>query len=135
MKSLNITGTSEIVANWNVYMSDIKEKESNDAVSKEASITDKLTATFNVGLEKPGGYVVYDITVKNDGDMDAVLNLITNSEEDESIKFTVENIEEGDFLFARNEKTFQVRVEWDKNSESTPEGEVSFSLGLEYVQS
>ncbi len=136
MARIEISGTSEITSNWNVYISSITVSEENGGVSHEASVSDKLTASFRVGLNEPGGYVLYDITVNNDGNLDAVLQKITIAEdEDDAIKFTLLGIEEGDPLLMQNTKTFQIKVEWDGTKDFTPNEEKNLELKLDYNQS
>ena len=74
--------------------------------------------TLNTELTKPGASAVYQVTVENQGTLDAVVSSIggvteTNEKQPQSIKVAVSEIEVGDELLVDGTKTFQVTVQWD----------------------
>jgi hypothetical protein len=74
--SLKISGTGTISANWDILFTRIEEASKKGATSNESVITDKLTATFDVNIEAPGNFIEYNVTLKNNGNIDAVIESI-----------------------------------------------------------
>ena len=75
---LRISGTSNITSNWSVKITDIQSKVVNGTPTNasEPTRTD-TTATFRTTLTSPGDRMQYDVTVSNEGDIDAKLDKIT----------------------------------------------------------
>ena len=86
---LKITGTSNIESNFLVRITGIESNVQSGSASNaiEPSYTD-TTATFKTNLVSPGDSMKYDITVANEGNIDAVLNSIkVNNSNNEAITF------------------------------------------------
>ena len=75
---LKISGTSNITSNWSVKITDIQSKvvSGNPTNALEPTHGD-TTATFRTTLISPGDTMQYDVTVLNEGDIDAKLDKIT----------------------------------------------------------
>ena len=131
---LNITGTSQIIGNFDVFISNVAEAKVEGAKTKSTSVDDPLAASFEVSLEKPGSYAIYNVTVKNNGNLDAELTQIDGLQQESDFTFTVENLSEQDLLLAGAEKIFQVRIGWDPDSTTIPKGQVKLQLKLSYTQ-
>lgn len=73
---LQISGTSEVTSLWDVEITNIEKSLVNGNVTEfiEPSYT-KDSATFSVGLEKPGDYIYYKIEVTNKGSIAAIATL------------------------------------------------------------
>ena len=100
---LRISGTSNITSNWSVKITDIQSKVVNGTPTNasEPTHTD-TTATFSTTLTSPGDTMQYDVTVSNEGDIDAKLDKITIPEStNPAIGFEVSGIEEGSLLEAK----------------------------------
>ena len=88
---LNITGTSGISSNWKILITNIETKNIVGGASnaKEPTGIGSLTATFNTNLVSPGDSIEYDITVTNQGSLDARLDKITKTDSNNpAITFT-----------------------------------------------
>ena len=134
--TLNITGRTKVMMNWSVFISDIHEIDKSHAITQHATVDSMLSASFAVDFEIPGAYAVYEVTVKNQGEMDAVLKAIKGLENqnNQGINFSVENLTIDEPLLAHTEKKFQVRVEWDKDATKVPDGPQDITIDLEYTQ-
>ena len=134
---LNINGTSNITSEWNVLITNIQSQiiNGNPEDEEEPSHTD-TTATFKTKLYSPGDKMRYTVTVENRGSIDAVLKTMENTNSsNEAIIFTINGIEQGDTLKAKESKTFTVDVEYNSNVESQPENLTSnLEVTLNYVQ-
>ena len=134
---LNIKGTSNITSEWNVLITNIQSQiiNGNPEDEEEPSHTD-TTATFKTKLYSPGDKMRYTVTVENRGSIDAVLKTMENTNSsNEAIIFTINGIEQGDTLKAKESKTFTVDVEYNSNVESQPENLTSnLEVTLNYVQ-
>lgn len=74
--SIKINGVGTISTNWDILFTSIEENGSKQATTNHKEITDKLSAVFDVTLEVPGSYVEYMVVLKNNGNMDAVIESI-----------------------------------------------------------
>lgn len=138
--NLRITGTSNITSNFNVYIKSITENVLHNAKTVKASVgTNKLTATFEVGLEAPGSYVEYRVVVANDSTFPIMLKKIdgiyaANQKQPTSITFSTDDIVTGEVIEAGEEKTFIVRVDFDIDATSLPSQNKQLTLTLDYEQ-
>lgn len=128
---LTINGTANISADWNVRITNISEKTAVGATTKtlEPVSTNSTTATFEVDLAYPGAYAEYDVTIANNGSIDAVLESIssleaTNAAAPTEIVYSISGISVNDKLAAKNGQTVDthvatVRVEWVAKADNT----------------
>lgn len=167
--TLTINGTARASSSWDVRITNIKATEAYTSAN-ETTITDaaslaayegdnisftQSTATFDATLAQPGDYVIYSITVRNQGTIGATLNELTETiqratenagvegaEAKEPIKFQLQGIAANDALAAETgEVTFTVKAYYDATvvGEKAPEAgsellSRTYSLVLEYVQ-
>ena len=135
---LNINGTSNITSEWNVLITNIQSQVLNGTPEDEAGSPShtETTASFSTKLYSPGDKMRYTVTVENRGSIDAVLKTIENTNSsNEAIIFTINGIEPGDTLKAKESKTFTVDVEYNSEVESQPENLTSnLEVTLNYVQ-
>lgn len=137
--SIKINGTGTISTNWDILLTNIAEKDSKGAINNDSRITDKLTAIFDADLESPGSYIRYNVTVRNNGNTDAVITKVNgiveaNSEDPTGIQFKVSGIRIGDDLLAGSEITFVVRAEIPTGETKLPETSKTLELNLEVRQ-
>ncbi len=137
--SIKINGTGTISTNWDILFTNIAEKDSKGAINNDSRITDKLTAIFDVDLESPGSYISYNVTVRNNGNTDAVITKVkgiveANSKDPTGIQFKVSGIRIGDDLLAGSEITFVVRAEIPTGETKLPETSKTLELNLEVRQ-
>ncbi len=137
---LNIRGTSQISANFNVYISSITEKKVYRATTNSTSVgADKLTANFDVGLELPGSYAEYTVIVKNDSNFNVELKEIqgideANQKVPTEIQYSISGITKGEILEKGGTKEFTVRVDFDSDATSLPSMGKTLEIELNYEQ-
>ena len=135
---LKISGTSNISSNFLVRITDIQSTVLNGQASdaQTPSHTD-TTATFKTNLVSPGDAMRYDITVANEGSIDAVLNSIdVNTGENDAITFETSGIKEGDALLKSTTDVLTVIVRYNSSVTSQPEStESTITVTLNYGQS
>ena len=135
---LKITGTSNIASNFLVRITGIQSNVQSGSASNaiEPSYTD-TTATFKTNLVSPGDSMKYDITVANEGNIDAVLNSIkVSNSNNEAIIFETSGIEEGDALLKGATDVLTVIVRYDPSVTSQPENTTAtITVTLDYGQS
>ncbi len=121
-EELNIFGTANIDASWQIEFTNIVVTDSHQATSVEATYA-STTAIFEVDLHAPGGYVDYLITISNNGTIDAKIDKIwvDRTLDVLDIQFEGEGIEEGDLLNAGETNQVIVRVAWDPIATSVPQ--------------
>jgi len=109
---LKIKGTSTISSNWDIKITSItSETLSGSATNaKDPEGVGTLTASFETNLVSPGDSMEYDITIENQGNMDAKLDKITLSDPNhEYITFTAEI--DGDSLNVGENTTFTEKAQ------------------------
>ena len=134
---LKISGTSNIASNFLVKITDIQSTvqsgSASDAVTP--SYTD-TTATFKTNLVSPGDAMKYDITVSNEGSIDAVLESIeVNTGNNPAITFQKGGIQKGDKLQSNQTDVLTVIVSYNSGITSQPENtESTITVTLNYKQ-
>ena len=134
---LKITGTSNITSNWSVKIIDIQSSVLSGQASDASTPTHTdLTATFQTKLVSPGDAMKYDITVENQGNIDAYLNNIQiNTSDNEAIIFETSGIKEGDALLKGSTDVLTVIVRYNSNITSQPGNlNSSITVTLDYAQ-
>ena len=135
-RQLKISGTSNITSNWSVKITDIQSKVVNGtpANASEPTHTD-TTATFRTTLTSPGDTMQYDVTVSNEGDIDAKLDKITVPEStNPAIGFEVTGIEEGTLLEAKQTAILTVTVKYNDVTEQPTDLTADLEVTLDYSQ-
>ena len=133
---LKISGTSNITSNWSVKITDIQSKivSGTPANASEPTHTD-TTATFSTTLTSPGDTMQYDVTVLNEGDIDAKLDKITIPEStNPAIGFEVSGIEEGSLLRSKETAILTVIVKYNNVTEQPSNLTADLEVTLDYSQ-
>ena len=133
---LKISGTSNITSNWSVKITNIESKVVSGAPTdaQSPSHTD-TTATFKTRLTSPGDTMQYDVTVSNEGDIDAKLDKITVPESNNpAIGFEVSGIKEGSLLKARQTAILIVIVKYNNVTEQPEDLTADLKVTLDYSQ-
>ena len=75
-QTLNISGTANMQGNWSVKITNMKLLEANKTgrATEVSSSYTNTTASFEADLYMPGDSIEYEVTVTNNGNIDAVLN-------------------------------------------------------------
>jgi len=136
---LEIGDTTVTNSDWNVYIKSAVAGTPVGDATGSAQVVDRQTAKLTANLSSPGDSVTYTITVANDGNIDAVLDLITlsASNSDSVIKYSYSGIEEDEELLAQTETSFTVTIEYDSTKTGTATAEQkqnTLTLDLDYVQ-
>ena len=136
--NLNIGTTSNITSTWNILITNISSTETGTATDTTVNKTpNSLTADISAELEKPGDKVTYQITVANNGNLDAKLESLTmtNSSND-AILITKKGIEQGSVLEANDTAILTVVMEYNPEVTSQPSSTTaSTTITFNYVQS
>ena len=133
---LRISGTSNITSNWSVKITDIQSKVVNGTPANASAPTHTdTTATFRTTLTSPGDTMQYDVTVLNEGDIDAKLDKITIPEStNPAIGFEVSGIEEGSLLEAKQTAILTVIVKYNDVTEQPSDLTADLKVTLDYSQ-
>ena len=119
---LDITGTAEIVGEWNVRIANIQAISiSDDCDAGQPEYTD-TTALFNAKLQKPGDSITYEITIENAGTIDAALDYASFNTDKENgspaIEFCISD--PPDELKAGNTATFTIVANYKEEVTELP---------------
>lgn len=124
---------------WDVYISGIKLKNSTGRAQEvnPASVSNKVNANFEVDLYMPGDSVEYEVTVKNDGNIDATLRTVTTNatNTNEDIRFT-HTIKQGEVLKKESETKFTFKIMFDERATTLPTNSdpIEVTMKLDYLQ-
>ncbi|MCI9585614.1 MAG: hypothetical protein HFH45_03155 [Bacilli bacterium] len=146
---LNINGTSKITSEWNIHFDSTKTSETIGVITgikgpvkgpvpsgtvtyADSNLTANLTATLN----QPGDKVVYNLTVLNEGTLNAKLdNLNVTASDNPAIKFEVTGLKVGDKLNAGDSAIITVTIEYDSSITSQPESTTATTkVTINFVQ-
>ena len=135
---LTLNGIAEIIGKWDVKITGVEISERTlGCESEEPEYTD-TTATFHAKLTKPGDLIIYEIIIKNEGTMDAILKdveftILNDSDNSSAIKYV--NDEPDEILLAGEETTLMVAIMYDTRITQEPSNKNSTITGeIEYVQ-
>ena len=134
---LNIQGTSNITSSWDIKITNVTSKNIKGTASNNGDPTwENLSATFKTNLQAPGDSIEYDITVTNNGNLNAKLDKYKLTDtNNEAIKFTQTGLTNGEVLTAGSTKTFTVKVEYlSIVSEQPSKVTSSLTITLDYSQ-
>ncbi len=136
-ESLNINGSASTgSSNFNIIFSKVNGITEKGSSGSTADISvDKKTLTVTVPrLEYPTSYAEFDVTIKNEGEINAVLKGIeTQGLDNPDIKVTYGGITQDEVLGAGQEKNMKIKVTWDENSTATS-ANASFTITITYEQ-
>ena len=135
--NLNINGTANIASTWKVEFTNIEEVSKSSGVTvKTAPTASGTMATFDVAFTSPGDSIEYDITIKNNGTLDAVIDSIkTTNTGSDAIKFEVSGVTEGDTLAKQATTKVKVKISYDSSVTTQPTSlSRTLTLNIIYVQ-
>lgn len=140
-QTLNISGTANMKGTWDIKITDISEaSRTGKADPGTPTISSSgVSATFEVNLWMPGDSITYNITVKNNGNIDATLKELVPSVENgvQQVKFS-NNAVQGKVLRQSESYTFQVSVVFDEDAtEIPPDSKTNppkYTISLTFVQ-
>ena len=133
---VRIDGTASITSTWRIVFTDAKEKTMDKATTKAGpTITGGTSLSLSVELDEPGSQATYDVTVQNQGTIDAVVKEIRfNDGEPNDLKVVVSNLYKGFPLKAGESKTFQVIATWDPSVPESSETEEDIKIDVDFEQ-
>jgi len=136
--NLKIKGTSKVNSNWDVRITSVTQaNKTGSAEEAKAPTWDNLTAYMEADLYEKGDSIEYDVTVENNGTLDASLENIEEklNSENEAIKITFSGYTKGEKLYKNSSQTIKVKIEYNPDFEGTPEeSSREVSVDLNYVQ-
>ena len=133
---VRVDGTTSITSTWRIVFTDAKEKTMDKATTKAGpTITGGTSLSLSVELDEPGSQATYDVTVQNQGTIDAVVKEIRfNDGEPNDLKVVVSNLYKGFPLKAGESKTFQVIATWDPSVPESSETEEDIKIDVDFEQ-
>lgn len=118
---LKINGTGSITSTWNISITNLTSAATGAAYNISTPSYTGTSATFNVGLKKPGDKMTFTVTIKNGGTVDAIIDTIdAKATGSNAIKYTISGIQAKSRLAAGVSKSFTIVVEFDSNATSIP---------------
>lgn len=140
-QSLVVNGTGTTTGNWDVKITGITNSASTGATQVNGTPSFTATsATFNANLAYPGASATYQITVSNQGNINAKLDSISdiatiNAATPTDIKYTVTGVTAGTTtLAAGTTNVITVKVEWLATSTMTTNASKSATITFNYIQ-
>ncbi len=151
MSNLNINGSSSIhESSWNIYWDHVVVSDGSVVAEDPVIDSNKTTVTYNVVLHQPGDFYEFTVDAKNDGTIDAMVDVISSKLNDVEItdlpgylNYLVSysddaEIKSNQLLKSGTKETYKVRVEYKKDISVTdlPEEDqnLEFSFSITYIQ-
>ncbi len=136
-QTLNINGTASISSTWDIKIINVTTKNiiGNATKAFEPVVSD-TAATFKTNLVKPGDSMTYEVTIANNGNIDAKVESIEMTDSNNpDIIFSKSGINENDLLEAGARQTYDVTITYNKDTTSQPkELSATLTVKLNYVQ-
>jgi len=140
-QTLNISGTANMKGTWDIKITDISEASRTGKADPGTPTisTNGVSASFEANLWMPGDSITYNITVKNNGNIDAALKELVPSVENgvQQVKFS-NNAVQGKVLRQSESYTFQVSVVFDEDATEIPKDSKTnppkYTISLTFVQ-
>ena len=140
-QTLNISGIANMKGTWDIKITDISEASRTGKADPGTPTisTSGVSASFEANLWMPGDSITYNITVKNNGNIDAALKELVPSVENgvQQVKFS-NNAVQGKVLRQSESYTFQVSVVFDEDAtEIPPDSKTTppkYTISLTFVQ-
>lgn len=133
---LNLNTTSQVIGEWDVKITNIEAKSVSANCDPGLPQFTNTTMEFDAKLNKPGDIVEYEVTIKNEGTIDAILNNIFFFEEEggsSALNYITTQVDP--LLVAGEQTKFSVMVEYLKDVKEIPSVKHKALTGIiEYVQ-
>ena len=133
--NLKTTGTSEITSSWDIKITNVTQGvATGDAENAKTPTHDGLTATMEANLYSKGDAMEYDVTITNNGTLDAKLDdIITNTQNanSEAVIITFTGYKKGEVLKSKTSKVVHVKIEYNPNydgDETSSEVDIVFDF-------
>ena len=135
-QQLKVNGTAKITGEWDIHFTKIEPKASGGATNKfEPTGIGTTTATFSVNLNEPGDKMTYYMTVSNLGNIDAIVEKITElSNDNNDIIYKIDGIKKGNELKANDSIEFKVVAEYNKFATQVNNVSRKLVLNIDFVQ-
>ena len=134
--TVRIDGTASITSTWKIVFTKAVENTMNEATTTSGpSITGGTTLDIGVELNKKGSQAIYDVTVQNQGTIDAVVKEIRlNDGEPSDLNVYISGLYKGFALKAGESKQFQVIAEWSASAPESSETEKDVNVSIDFEQ-
>ena len=137
--TLSIKGAASLTGKWDIHIESIEATTTNGTATSETPTLseNKLGASFDATLKKPGDYVEYTIVVKNAGSIPAMLTelkpTITGEDIDDII--LTHTMIHGQILKENASTTFTLRVLFDdRATDVVTNAKATIDIELLYTQ-
>ena len=147
--TLNITGTTDVDSNtWDVYWDNVQVTTGSVTAEEPEIDMSGTIISFSVHLEQPGDFYEFTVDAKNDGSIDAMIETVTKTINNNTTVPTYLDYEvtysdgveilENQLLEANTTETYKVRITYrdDIDPDDLPNSAQSLNLvfGVEYIQ-
>ena len=133
---LEIKGTSKVTSNWNILITNVTEGTPTGSAENAVKPSWKNTsASMEANLYDKGDAMEYDVTIENQGTIDAKLNdILTNlqNSNSEAVLITFSGYAKGEILKAGESKLIHVKIEYNPEydgGETSSEVTIDFDYG------
>ena len=143
-QTLTINGTAGTGdASWNIAFDTlaVDTATSTAGLTETHEILSTTTASFDVTLNQPGDKIVYNVTIANNGTIDATYTGFTgvtdvNAVDPTAIQYTVVKTDATEDLLNGDTDTFTITVEWLAASKTVDANTTSktATIAFDYVQ-
>ena len=133
---ISLNGTGKIISEWNVKITSVTAQDISEGCNAGTPEFTDTKITFNAELVKPGDYITYLIMIENTGTLDAVLDTISlTPDENGSPAIIYTHTDPETLLQAGKTTCFLIKVSYDENTTEMPSIKSRTITGfVKYVQ-
>jgi len=135
---LNVKGTTNINSSWDVKITDVtKGTVTGDAEEASKPTWGNLSASIAANLFQKGDSIEYEVTVTNNGTLDAKLEDIKETliSKNEALKISFDGFIKGEKLYKNTSQVIKVKLEYNPDFNGVPEiGKTEIDFSLDYAQ-
>ena len=133
--NIQTTGSSKITSSWDIQITNVTTgTPTGGAENAKTPTHDGLTASMEANLYSKGDAMEYDVTITNNGTLDAKLdNIITNAQNanEEAVIITFTGYKKGEVLKSKESKIVHVKIAYNPNyngDETSSEVDLTFDF-------
>ncbi len=133
---ITVTGVGNVSGEWSVRITNVEVTEEHNGGTNKTFSFEDTTAELEADLYNKGDYVLYTITVANEGDFDAKLETLgLEQSTNDAVLITSTGLTKGQSLLKGESTQFTVKIEYNSNYVGDATGTSGMAdLTLNFVQ-
>ncbi len=135
--NMKITGLAQIIGKWDIKITDIKTTSVCENCDAGTPTFTETESSFDSKLIKPGDSITYELTITNNGNIDAILDEVIYQYDEQSGSSVIKIVatEPSKTLNAGDSTTIFITIYYDESATVIPSvTSKNFDCHISYVQ-